>query len=60
MVNKDFAFAYHLLDIHCLVAVNVTALCAGWYSIVVVVVVVLKIIANRKRNCCEGGKYWTL
>jgi len=40
MVNKDFAFASHLHDIHSLVAVKVTALCAWWYLVVVVAVAV--------------------
>jgi len=44
MMNKDFAFASHLHDVHSLVAANVTGLRGGWYSVVVVVVVGLVVV----------------
>jgi len=37
-MNKDFAFASHLHDIHLLSATYLTALHAGWYLVEVVVV----------------------
>jgi len=36
MMNKDFASASHLHDVHRLVAANVTGVCDRWYSAVVV------------------------